>query len=705
LVVPSDSWFARIGAVAAYVIPLLILSLVLLGHSWRERVTGYAFAGGWALNLAATLWFLHAQFTQGASVEASVLLALNVIVWALCGLALLALVRSFHGDAKPYHRALLVLSLLSVTLLTAQGLLFDFDADPLPFHAAWRWSVVLLTLLLMAANLWDATAKWTRGGLYVLGLVIAGTAIDQANWSGSWLLFALVMSAAGYALLTSWLWAERGRLGAWTARISIPQRAASGDWLEIVNACLSVAMVIVGASISGAGEPFVIRLFVALAVALQLVSFALLARSSQRTWALHVAALSFGLTGAVLLGWAFLPQQLEPQFYYRAVIVLLISWAAAEIFGLWFSQRFANEWSRAAKSLLYPLCGLVTLLLGLLLGKEILQQLLSGKVTVPMFVILSVAAILLVLSMQAISFAVRAERDPLQLSERGRMGYVYVSEALLALLFLHIRLTMPWLFSGFFTRYWPLVVMALAFLGVGLGEVFRRRGQRVLGEPLLNTGFFLPLFPVVGFWLVASKVDYSGLLLLVGVLYALVAVLRGSFVVSLLACLAANGALWYFLSRLEHFSLLERPQLWLTPVALSVLIAAYLNRARLSAQQMTNLRYITLSVVYVSSTAEIFVRGVAQSPWQPMVLMVLAAAGVLAGMLLRVRAFLYLGSSFLLISIFAMIWHAAANFGWTWLWYVTGIVVGLAIILLFAMFEKKRSELLRLVEGLRAWEA
>ncbi len=190
-----------------------------------------------------------------------------------------------------------------------------------------------------------------------------------------------------------------------------------------------------------------------------------------------------------------------------------------------------------------------------------------------------------------------------------------------------------------------------------------------------------------------------------GVLYALVAVLRRSFAVSLLACLAANGALWYFLNRQEHFSLLERPQLWLTPAAVSVLIAAYLNRARLTARQMTNLRYITLSVLYVSSTAEIFVRGVAESPWQPMVLMVLSAAGVLAGMLLRVRAFLYLGASFLLVSMFAMIWHAAANFGWTWLWYVTGIVVGLAIILLFAMFEKKRSELLRLVEGLRTWEA
>jgi hypothetical protein len=158
---------------------------------------GFAFAGGWALNLAATLWYLHAQFTQDIAVEASVLLALNVIVWALCGLALLVLLRSFHSDAKPYHRVLLVLSLLSVTLLTAQGLLFDFDADLLPFHAAWRWRAVLLTMLLQAANLWDATAKWTRGGLYVLGLVIAGTATDQANWSGSWLLFALVRSAAG----------------------------------------------------------------------------------------------------------------------------------------------------------------------------------------------------------------------------------------------------------------------------------------------------------------------------------------------------------------------------------------------------------------------------------------------------------------------------------------------------------------------------
>ena len=705
LVVPSESFLARIGAVAAYLIPLFVLSAVLVGHSLRERVSGYAFAGGLTLNLAATVWYLNVQFTQGAAVEMTVLTALNVIVWALSGLALFAFVRAYQRDATPYHRATTALSLLGVTLLTAQGLLFDFNYDPLPFHAAWRWGAVLLTLALMTANLWDATAKLAVIGLYALGLVIAGTAVDQANLSGAWHLFALTMCAAGYALFTSWLWAERARLCEWTSQWGIPLRSVDNGAFEQMNTILIVLMLSFGGIISRAGEPFVIRLFVALAVALQVMSFALLARGSARTWALHIAALSFGLMGAVLLGWAFLPSSINPQTVHRAVIVLLVAWLAAEVFGLWFVQRFANEWSRAAKSLLYPLCGVVALFLGGLLANEVLQQSMSGQVVVPMFAILSVAAILLILSMQAIYFAVRAERDPLQLSERGRMGYVYVSEALLALMFLHIRLTMPWLFTGFFTRYWPFVVMALAFVGVGLGEMFRRRGQRVLGEPLLNTGFFLPLFPVIGFWLVASRIDYSGLLLVVGILYAIVAVLRGSFGVSLLACLAANGALWYFLSRLEHFSLLERPQLWLTPAALSVLLATYLNRARLTAQQMTSLRYVKLSVLYVSSTAEIFVRGVAESPWQPMVLMMLSAAGVLTGMLLRVRAFLYLGSSFLLISIVTMIWHAAANFGWTWLWYVTGIIVGLAIILLFAMFEKKRSELLRLVEGLRTWEA
>jgi fructose-specific phosphotransferase system IIC component len=150
--------------------------------------------------------------------------------------------------------------------------------------------------------------------------------------------------------------------------------------------------------------------------------------------------------------------------------------------------------------------------------------------------------------------------------------------------------------------------------------------------------------------------------------------------------------------------LLQHPQLWLIPVALSIMVAAYLNRERFTEEQMAGVRYVTLMMIYVSSTADIFINGVAESPWLPLALAGLALAGVLVGIVLRVRAFLYLGTTFLLIAIITMIRYASVNLGWTWLWWVAGIVTGALIIFTFALFEKKRGEMLQVLEDLRGWE-
>ena len=77
---------------------------------------------------------------------------------------------------------------------------------------------------------------------------------------------------------------------------------------------------------------------------------------------------------------------------------------------------------------------------------------------------------------------------------------------------------------------------------------------------------------------------------------------------------------------------------------------------------------------------------------------------VLAGILLRVRAFLYLGVTFLFVVIFSMIWHAAVGRGQMWLWWVSGIVLGAAIIALFAVFEQRRNDVLRMIEEMRKWD-
>ena len=89
----------------------------------------------------------------------------------------------------------------------------------------------------------------------------------------------------------------------------------------------------------------------------------------------------------------------------------------------------------------------------------------------------------------------------------------------------------------------------------------------------------------------------------------------------------------------------------------------------------------------------------------PLVLAALSVAGILLGILLRVRGFLVLGTSFLGLALVTMIWHAAWNLNQTWVWSVSGIVAGMLIIALFALFEKKRQEVLRLVDQLKEWEA
>jgi hypothetical protein len=77
---------------------------------------------------------------------------------------------------------------------------------------------------------------------------------------------------------------------------------------------------------------------------------------------------------------------------------------------------------------------------------------------------------------------------------------------------------------------------------------------------------------------------------------------------------------------------------------------------------------------------------------------------VFCGIMFRIRAFLVLGSIFLLLAITTMIYYASVNFGWTWLWYVAGIITGALIIATFAVFEKKRAEVLRVVDGLKDWQ-
>jgi hypothetical protein len=392
---------------------------------------------------------------------------------------------------------------------------------------------------------------------------------------------------------------------------------------------------------------------------------------------------------------------------YRAGLLVAVLTPITIFYGVILARSLAGEsgWARCARQA-GTVLGLLALgALGGVLAQEVLffrpDRPAPAELPAVLFIV-TVALAVAAMIVTAIALAVAPGLDPFGLSERARTGYVYAAEVLLVLLFAHVRLSAPRLFNPEMARFWPFAVLTIAFLGAGIGELFRRLGLRVLSEPLERTGVFLPMLPVAVFWVQPTD-SYAAVWFLVGLLYVFLSVTRRSLAFALLAALAANVGLWLVLHQ-NQLAFIHHPQLWLIPLALSVLGAEHLNRNRLSKTQRNTIRYLALTAIYVSSTAETFLAGMGQDALRPVILVGLSVLGVFVGMLLRIRAFLFLGSAFLLLGIFAVVRYAASEGRGQIVWPVAGIVLGVAIVTLFAVFEKRRNDVMRLLQKLKDWE-
>jgi hypothetical protein len=709
--VPSD----ELGTVWSLV-ALIAMTALAAALNWNTRREEYLFAAGLLVNATVSIWwwkyrpeslstsldFMNLNVAAGCA--ASILwLWLQLRATRLTDSAGRAPNTQFHHFAALGSLAVLASVLLISFTDGARG----FQDAQLYFPLG--WAAVLSLAALVFGCLWDKRAAYAGAGLYLVGLVGAALALRQAQLSPRHLLWAALMVLSIYTLAGSLLWRQRAALLQFGSRLGIPPRLEPGaarlKWLQVFTAILVVIVALISFYVDLRFLEGTLRVTGAVAVLVQGLALALIASLDKPHQWRKAAFVAFA-AGAVLFGWAWLVPGLTGTWLNRGVILMVEMFAIVALFGLELDKIIEREpeWTKVVRECVPWLAIVGAVALIFVLGTEVYYQIEFGAVRVSVLALMTVGVTLIAAAVASIVFAVSPRHDPLGLSEARRQNYVYVAEVLLALFFMHIRLTMPWLFSGFFERYWPFVVVAIAYAGVAVSEILRRRNILVLAHPIERTGVFLPLLPVLGFWLTNSEVDYSFLLFIVGGLYGLVSILRRSFVFGMLAVLAGNGGLWYLWHRTVDYGFFQHPQLWLIPAAVSVLIAAHINRADFSEDQTIGIRYLSLIVIYVSSTADIFINGVSNSPWLPLILAAFSLAGVFGGIMLRVRAFLLLGSVFLLLAITTMIYYASHNFGWTWLWYVAGIVTGAMIIFTFAMFEKKREEMLRVVDGFRDWQ-
>ena len=709
--------------------PLLAISVLCATLNWKTFRRRYIYAAGVVFSVAFALWWTLIQQNDYGSITVLlpnlVAASLSGIVWlylelrarkqrqdhflATNGTKQIKKDESSLDTAFSFHHFVAVFSLGLFVLFVIGNFFIDEQLTPLRDTPGLAWTAFFSLVLFMSACLWDRHAKYAVVGLYSLGITGCAIALHQLELSPERLAWSITIVLAAYTVCVALLWRSRQRLISFAQKLGVPARigpdATALAWLSVITV-LSVGTIAtlaywIDTSFLGAG----LRVSAALALLAQVLAFALLAEGKRASQWKGAAIIVF-VAGAVLFGWSWLTPGDEGTWLNRSVILMLEVFGLTAVYGLLLDKAKARfpDWTTSARACVPWLIGIGVLALLFCLQTEIVYQLEFGAVQIHPLSLAAIALTLCAAVVTCVLFALSPNHDPLSLSERGRAKYVYVAEAMLALLFLHIRLTMPWLFTGFIERYWPLVIMAIAYFGVTASEALRRRKLLVLAQPLERTGAFLPLLPVLGFWFTSSEVDFSLLLFIVGGLYGLLSILRRSFVFGLMAGVAGNAGLWYMWNRMADYQFLQHPQLWLIPVALSALIAAYLNEDKLSEDQLTGVRYLSLVTIYVSSTADIFINGVANSPWLPLILGAFSLAGVFAGIVFRIRGLLLLGALFLLLSIVTMIWYASANFGWTWLWYVAGIVTGATIIFMFAVFEKKRGEVLRVVEGLKDWE-
>ncbi|MDF1744600.1 MAG: hypothetical protein P1V19_12965 [Gimesia sp.] len=622
-------------------------------------------------------------------------------------------------NAEPAFQQILARILTSVVLFytllitVSRTMLVSTDVPVIRDLAGWM--TLLSVTLLLIGLLWDQKSRFCLPALFAMGICAIATYLSDetklrllAQHSG------LAMSC--YACLLGGIWSLRGLLTQSAIKFELPNqellRKQTLSWLPNTVTLLSVYSMLALLHSVLRFEDQSLRWYSVMGTMITGPALYALSGHHDLSQTFKKRALLAGGVGCVYFGWALLP--VHGNFYWLdhlirlLEVVSILSLVTTLILIKWPSLH--TDWSGALRKssrtfLITSGISLLTILLSetgfILYGTPLVIS--KARIAV-------VSGALAALSAALILMAAVPKYDPFQFSLKRRMLYVYAAEIVLALLFLHIYLTMPELFRGYLLPYWPYIVIAIAFIGAGVGEFFERIGLNVLSQPLQRTGAFLPLLPALSFWIHAASRqdspvvgDYSMILLLIGIVYVVMSLWRKSFVYTSLAALAGNGALWAFwMEQGQVFT--QHPQLWLIPPALSVLIATHLNRNKLNPTQITAIRYFSTITIYVSSTGDMFIAGVANSLWLPVILCSLSVTGILVGMILRVRAFLYVGSSFLTLSIVSMIWHASQSLGHIWPWWAFGIGLGICILVLFGMFEKRKNEMLELVGKLKSWD-
>jgi hypothetical protein len=697
-------WSAGVGLAASVLLGALAI---------RFRTPGCVYASGLMANVIGILiWIgIGTGTVTGGILTNAICFALASLIWLAIEIGLRHRPGpiDLRGSSLPFAHAAALCSLALLGSQVSAFLISGFSNPGVSLADSLAWTALAATFAALALSLWDPQVRFTCQAMYAAGLMGTVMALHAARLSPRELCWTVSLALSSYIALMAILSLPAPLYRRLDQLLRVPQRQRGWpvEWFFLIQrllACLPLGLSLwITLTFERTGSRFAGPLSVVLILAAVVFLAKRIPGDRRLRW--QGSVLFLAVLAMVEAGWAWLGLSYPSLLLHRTAIVLIALGIASTVafFAPAQDSTSGSGWSHAIRRQRRAMIFLTLVSLALMLFDEALLYVPAAGTPIALPAVFGVAMVVAALIAAGICCALVPAIDPFTIPERKRSLHIYFAEVMLALLFVHVWLTAPefFLVQGFL-KYWTLIIMALAFLGTGLAQVFDRKGMTILAAPLLRTGVFLPILPVLGFW-VRPTGNYSLLWFLVGLLYGFLSTAKRSYRFGLLAAISANNALWLVLHQ-TGVGFLQHPQMWLAPIAVTALITEYLNHDRLTRTQSETVRYLALTVIYIASTADMFIAGLGNSLILPLVLLLLAVLGVLSGILLRIRAYLFLGVLFLFLVIVSMIWHAAVNLAQTWIWYASGIVLGAAILSLFALFEKRREDMLSVVEGLKRWD-
>ena len=271
-------------------------------------------------------------------------------------------------------------------------------------------------------------------------------------------------------------------------------------------------------------------------------------------------------------------------------------------------------------------------------------------------------------------------------------NWVYAAALLFGLLAVYVRLIALGLTT--FTP-WDSVALLIAAVATGLLHQF------TMLQPFYRLALLFPLLAILTApWQLASP-WLGGTFLTAAVLYlSLAGTLRNPLPLYL-GVLALNGAVYLWAPLwAAHYGLW---QFYIIPAAVSVLALAHLHRRELRPKVLNGVRLAALSALYAGVGLDVFLR---PELWVFVLALALAMIGVMLGIALRIRAFLYGGVIFLVLNVMGQLLRFYPDQGFSRALILIGL--GATITAGMVLFNLKREAIMQRIRIMRAdlaeWE-